>query len=320
MVKGTLPGSPSGTSWPSPTLERHLMARSIPAWLYHFTSTAGLIGIANDEALFSTHIAYLNDTAERHHAMGIVVEAITARKNREDLPHEREFFRQALGFTSTRRAYAPRTFVTSFAETESLAMYRMYCLPDEGYAIGVPGDRLSLMAERQKFELYPCIYDVDEQRQIADELVESILTDFRRENEKKEELKRSRGTPPMSLWFNGMLIPWAGELWSNFAPLFKHPSFEGEKEWRIVKTLRGDSNDKLFSRKGIRGITPYIRFRLLRSSELYPTSPYQPHNHLNITPGPSGVDALLRKEAVEMLFESFEPVSVGGQYDTPYRA
>jgi hypothetical protein len=115
-----------------------------------------------------------------------------------------------------------------------------------------------------------------------------------------------------------MLIPWAGALWSNFAPLFKHPSFEGEKEWRIVKTLRGDSKDKLFSRKGIRGITPYIRFRLLRSAELYQTSP--PRNHLDIRPGPSGVDALLRKEAVEMLFASFEPVSVGSEYDTPYRA
>jgi hypothetical protein len=87
---------------------------------------------------FSTHIAHLNDAGERHQAMKIVTDAITARKNQEDLPDERDFFEGALRYTST-PAIAPRTFVTSFAETESLAMYRMYCPPNEGYAIKFRG-------------------------------------------------------------------------------------------------------------------------------------------------------------------------------------
>ena len=156
-----------------------LMARTAPEWLYHFTSLNGLIGIATDQALFSTHIAYLNDTAERLYGMEIISRALAAIRQQDSLViSEREFLDQVVSYIKLPIGPGLQTFVTSFAKTESLAMYRMYCPPDEGHALRVTGHRLSLMASRQNFALQPCIYGATEQQQVAQELVQSLFSSF----------------------------------------------------------------------------------------------------------------------------------------------
>jgi hypothetical protein len=128
-------------SWNSPTYEKLMGEAKIPDRLFHFTSDTGLIGIAGTEkpskpALFATHIAYLNDTAERLLGLRLILRALEMKKAESGRTSEEKYF---LATTIKRfdlfRHNAPRTFVTSFAGCENLPMYRMYAPPDEGHAL-----------------------------------------------------------------------------------------------------------------------------------------------------------------------------------------
>jgi hypothetical protein len=305
MIKPPKTG-PSGDriSWASPTYDRLIRSATVPKELFQFTSDFGLIGIAKEEALFATHIGYLNDTAERLRGVEMVAEALRVKlANGVADVQEKEFLEQAVKYVALLKRVAPMTFLTSFAASESLQMYRLYAPPNEGHALKISGTRLALSAQRQRFQLLPCIYEPPEHEAIVDELVESLLDSYRHECQNRESLRRiGQLVPSPGFWFAGAVIGFANELVTTYAPVFKHVSFAAEHEWRLIKTLRGDSPDRPRSRKGIRGITPYIHLKLERGANLYPGTAHLGEHMLEIHHGPSGTEDQLREAATRMLF------------------
>jgi hypothetical protein len=94
----------------------------------------------------------------------------------------------------------------------------------------------------------------------------------------------------------------------------------------LVKTLPWTVTEELKSRKGIRGITPYILFLIERGVDLYPdegdvrraTDMIEIH-HVGDDQLYATATKTAAETATEMLFSSFEQV---GQriYGTPYKA
>jgi hypothetical protein len=159
----------------SVTLDEH-RSEPVPTMLYHFTSSEGLIGIVECEALYATDLAYLNDTEERRHGIR-VFERVMDRAKADIVEKEHKALQGLLRRINL--AAEAQAFVASFAGQKSLAMYRMYCPPNDGYSLGIPGGRLDGMAKANGFLLHPCIYNLQIQERICEELIDSFIKGFR---------------------------------------------------------------------------------------------------------------------------------------------
>jgi hypothetical protein len=207
-------------------------------------------------------------------------------------------------------------------------MYRMYCPEDDGYSIGFPARLLRSMAQAQKFSLWPCIYNVEKQTKIIQQLVERIVRDFDDyRNSGDGSAVRQRNTENIDLWYGNQIGNIASDLIMFRLILFKHPSFEHESEWRLIRTITTYQVDDSKGRDGrecwdkghfryrvsIRGVTPYILFWLddfkLQSSE---------ENRLWIELAPSSIRGSLREPAVELMFRKFS--ATARTFDTSYQA
>lgn len=63
-------------SVPTPTLMAvpDIQDDALPESLYHYTDAAGLLGILDNNSLYATHVAYLNDSQELAYGMQMAVE------------------------------------------------------------------------------------------------------------------------------------------------------------------------------------------------------------------------------------------------------
>jgi hypothetical protein len=190
--------------------------------LYHFTSSASLLGIVKDKALFATHIEFLNDTGEHRHGVEIFQEVLAEFLATPGRPNsEIEFVSYIKRHVDMARHEGPLMFLTSFAGSKSLAMFRMYCAPNDGYCLGVSRERLSLLAEDQGFELLKCIYHEEEQSQIARELIELQLQEFRTVLDERNR-KKARGEPvpsPPERFYTNQVINFTRTLARSYFPL-----------------------------------------------------------------------------------------------------
>jgi len=48
--------------------------------LFHYTTPAGLLGIASERKIWATHVQFLNDATELRHAVDLIVEDLDRRK------------------------------------------------------------------------------------------------------------------------------------------------------------------------------------------------------------------------------------------------
>jgi hypothetical protein len=75
----------------SSTLDKH-KEQKVPPCLFHFTSSNSLIGIVEKRALFSTHIAFMNDLGERRYGLDIVRSVVRRMLEVSNISiHEKEF-------------------------------------------------------------------------------------------------------------------------------------------------------------------------------------------------------------------------------------
>jgi hypothetical protein len=272
MVKGPFP-APETT--PSPTLNA-LRDRSPPEFLYHYASNAAMIGIAEAGSVYATHIHFLNDTGEMRYGRVLLFDEIDMIVKGLTSDDERDFVEQIRNNVAFYSEISP-AFLTSFCDDLSLAMFRMYCLPDEGFALGIDGPELRGLAKGQLGELSPCSYCESEQRAICRELIEGML-----------DLYRSQKPQSQVKHFNLQYASYpANTILRSVLPLFKHQSFKAEREWRVILSQTAQMRFRL----GIRGITPYVLFPLKPGA-----TPF-----MRVLTGPSSTDFLLRQKATKLL-------------------
>lgn len=204
-----------------------------PQRLWHYTSGAGARGIFTSGTLWAGHLGYMNDSSEFDHAVALSLEI--SRRLRDQLEdHEAGLERWIKYLTdSPPESWKPNVFAVSLSESEDLlSQWRAYGTGGGGpFCIGLPSETLRQQTARTKvprsrWRLVRCIYDLQEQKTMLEELMRANLQ-WAAESDADPHTETSR--TGADLEFSALF---AG-VWGT-APIFKHPAFSEEREWRLV--------------------------------------------------------------------------------------
>jgi hypothetical protein len=216
--------------------------------LYHYTSSAGFMGIVGKAEIWATHTQYLNDHREYRHAVDKVREQIQAQREFGDPSHRRILDEMRDGLEGIE---SMNVCVCSFSEArDSLSQWRAYCGGSSGFSIGFSGEFIKAVADQNCWYLAPCIYDPKEQSDLVSALVSEVL-----------EQNIARAAAPEEHDY----MPPGGNLNAylhRFAPILKDCSFRDEKEWRLISRPLMCSNGSFDFRDGNSMLIPYYKLRL----------------------------------------------------------
>jgi Protein of unknown function (DUF2971) len=256
-----------------------------PPVVYHYTTTAGLLGILNTQKIWATDLAYLNDAAELSYGMGLVLETVTKLLTSKSefaypralVPMYASIFEIAL--QSMRGVIS--TFVTCFCEEpDLLGQWRGYAVGG-GYAIGFDSAELRTRTSTVvSLPLVPVVYDPTQQADVIEavttraltqliELIEragkeSVLTRLLHARSLSGILGEAMKEDFQSLTKDDLLA-----LFARCAQL-KDPAFREEREWRLCDLTVIRSGKDVDFRAGHLGLIPYIKIPLSVNTQLLP--------------------------------------------------
>lgn len=240
---------------------------STPDVLFHYTTIPGIIGIATNRHLWATSIRHLADAKEFSYAHQMLASTLRDRASTSTqdiiatvdaiLAHLIRAGESKLSFSGSLGSI----FVTSFSSKgDLLSQWRAYC-PSGGYALGFRSEILLKLASEHGFELRQCSYDEEEHRRECERVTATVLTAVA---DIPVDVRKSLiGTPTkISIEALSALYPIQHRMLreiQTFAPVWKHPSFREEAEWRLVsKPLERP----IKYRPGRTAIVPYVEFRI----------------------------------------------------------
>jgi hypothetical protein len=208
-----------------------------PDLLFHYTSSAGLAGIIESGKVWTSKITYLNDNSELQLALDYIKNEIKLQKKgvrATRTKEELEAMSRSLAYIDT-----VNVSVASFTEMgNQLSQWRGYCQIGNGYSLGFNGAKLrQKVHEKDGFHLLPCIYDEEQHKRLAKELVDHYPT---------QDLRDLKKTFSDAVLF--------------YAPLIKSATFREEREWRLI-TPPLSYVDGSF-RQGAHSLIPYWEFEI----------------------------------------------------------
>jgi len=237
------------TADPSPPTQAH------PEIIYHYCSAASFLKIVESKSIRLSSIYYMNDAMEGFWLRQLAVEHIQGLADLDDVM--RGHLEKVIGDQSR-----DSTFCACFSEDEdSLSQWQAYADDGRGFAIGFDPVHFDLTKPKERgasLQLTSVEYDVEQQRQIAKTALDRARRAFR-------EPARNPGLQMMRQVFVPMVV--RGQVWREAARC-KHPSFSGEKEWRLVhRPVIGEDEGEFrvenalsalqfFERRGL--LVPYI--------------------------------------------------------------
>lgn len=202
--------------------------------LWHYTTSAGLIGIIEKNCLWATNVFYLNDSTEFMHGISIAKDILQRIKNKlgDDEKERMERFEKDLSYISPTHNRPVYVSCLSTAKDE-LSQWRAYS-KGGGFSIGFPRDELKKSTQKQKpkFDLKECIYDENKQKEIINDLIKKIAIPC---IENPETLYCVMPRTPQEI--SALVCQRSNEfIWELYhvCSTLKHPSFEREEEWRLV--------------------------------------------------------------------------------------
>ena len=219
--------------------------------VYHYTNANGLIGIVNSKQLWATKIQYLDDKSELIHAFSVAESIIHRMKRETNNDHVEELLERIP--EDFERVEHVNVFVFSFSSVRDLlSQWRAYC-PDGGYALGFDPRVIEKLANRQGFKFVKCVYNEKEQESIVERNLKDHLSSFQ-ENLKtaKNGEEKDRLIVDSSRQAVGML--------ASVSPIFKHPSFMEEQEFRLVSELKASTDKAINCRNKLNLVIPYYEF------------------------------------------------------------
>jgi len=268
---------------------RRRAKRSRPKIVYHYTNSAGLLGIVKSRAIWATNIEYLNDANEFRYARDVAENVIGQLPEQSECELSSRLRQSVLESIREARASSASgsVFVTSFSEFgDSLSQWRGYGAQIGGYALGFTLGSLFVLEDRDPFAkqaeathrevssqnlppaleddrrrlkiaVIPCLYNQREQKQLVVDwyqhlprLLRSIWKDPNKRPVADEDLSR----------LASIMLEW-------IAPAFKDPAFHEEHEWRLVIDLGDEYPSLPRVRAGQTTLIPYVSVPLADSEE-----------------------------------------------------
>jgi hypothetical protein len=225
-------------------------------FLYHYTTPDGLIGIVENRTLWATDVFYLNDSEE--FALGIQIardymKDLKEKANSEPSVGRLEWLLKELKGIGPKRKKS--VYVSSLSvKDDQLSQWRAYCAGG-GFAIGFKVGKLKELATAQGFVLEECIYELNEQKQLITEAVDSIAIPWLNSSTPWPE---QPGEGPRF----EIHLRLVGEL-SRLSPRLKNKGFLEEKEYRLISepsALYVEGQVNFRNQRGL--VVPYREFEL----------------------------------------------------------
>lgn len=260
------------TAWPAPEIERLLddafaswLARSVPSddqTLFHYTDLAGLRGILASRSFWLTHAFALNDPSELGYGVALVDREIhdVLAAHVPDTPAH-----QALTVlrTSVQNAFGllHHAFLTSFCEDgDLLSQWREYGARGGGYAVGIRvSDQTHLGVPDTDYEnpnpyFRKVLYDPAEQQRLVRTFLDAYVIAVANAMQGSARGLHPEERPVAPVW----MASHAANYFFDLAVSFKHPAFEEEQEWRLIRVLVDHADaDQLCFREARGELVPY---------------------------------------------------------------
>ena len=190
--------------------------------LYHYTDQNGFMGIFSNRSLWATKIQYLNDHNEYYLAIRIATEIINERIDNEENFDIKFTYQEFLRRTELMSDI--NLCVCSLTEQgDLLSQWRGYSSKLGGYSIGFDLQGIKSIAERNGFDLVPCIYDEENQSKKVESIIDQAI------NLVGEDVEYG---------INRKSIAFFDESLIKLAPTLKDKNFSEEAEWRLVSIVK----------------------------------------------------------------------------------
>jgi hypothetical protein len=255
--------------------------------LYHYTTQKGLLGIIDSRSLWFTNIFYLNDASEFKYIFKLVQDELNLKVQNalRGLIYQNEpliigFLKDTLKFVDLNEYVT--FFVFSFSEEkDQLSQWRGYCGNEGGYCVEFDVEKiLAFINTNQMFKLEKCVYEKQTQRRFIRERIEESYADLNK-NEVVEVIKKIPGIripaidlvkPPTATEKELKKIQkvqgfFLSELFLN-APVYKHPKFYEEHEWRLYSIFAKGFPTEFRSSKSM--LIPYKEIQIVKNSKEMP--------------------------------------------------
>jgi hypothetical protein len=225
-----------------------------PDTLWHYTDAPGFFGLLQNNELWFSDAAFLNDSSEMSYAVDLTEKIVKSRlESLEAGPTVREYLEAFTRSIINKRehlkeyGFVTPAFVSCFCEEpDSLHLWRAYTKGGHGYSIGLFPDHMinklepirigsrsvsnqSLSERWEHFLPVLCrvIYDEKKQTLIVNNLLDLLIQAI---NEAPEDF-------PLGDVNNLHRVITMSRMFTLFylcLICFKHPTFKDEREWRLI--------------------------------------------------------------------------------------
>lgn len=225
--------------------------------LYHYTESAGFHGILSNKTMWATHIQFLNDSSEFHHALKIILYRINQAISENRSEH---IAKMLLAIKELVENIVPNTFIISFSENRDvLSQWRGYC-PNGGYNIAFSPSAWNSLLEQNSYSIVKCQYEEEDQLALVNCLLESAIVAF-----PTFDPRPFFGNPYIS--YTQEDLPrlfasfWFWNRTQKLATAIKNRAFKEEGEWRLIGGLKVTKIQHHTRMKGSL-LVPYQNFRI----------------------------------------------------------
>lgn len=214
----------------SVAVARQFQIEPPPATLFHYTSTAALIPIVQDNELWLSDATFLNDRVEVHHGRRIARDRLVAASAWQ-IPHEAQAMMSA-ALVRFEREPDPTVYVVCFSlEPDDLAQWRGYGQGNAPIAIEFQPDPL-MFGYTSEGSLKRVQYDVNEQEWTFDQVLRAYADTY------SEDVRAPRPSPrpepiPIEEERDLCADKLYHDLW-RYIVSCKSPAFKSEREVRFV--------------------------------------------------------------------------------------
>lgn len=192
----------------------------IPSPLYHYTSSAGLLGILETKKIWATKIHYLNDSSELSLGLKYIRQEINSQKEGENSTRRVQELDELLDVLLALEGI--NIGVVSFtANGDQLSQWRGYSKIGNGYSLGFDGEKVNdQVLGKEGYLFIPCIYNEEDHKLLAKELVDYGRVVGHSQRDKAES------SPFHAMEFKRAVL--------LVASMIKSKAFKEEEEWRLV--------------------------------------------------------------------------------------
>lgn len=201
---------------------------SMPSYLYHYTTGAGLVGIFDTNKIWASNVLYMNDRMEVLLGVHMAHKIIEEKRESSDSQEVKDFLGKMIHVLDPSK-WLFDFYVACFSEKDDdLGQWRGYGEMGSGYNLGIFPEELERGAGvgiKPNVGLRKVIYDEQQQKNTIAAAVDKAC----------EFLEREMGRGLISLGLVELRLEQnLFQLLLEFAVCFKDKAFKDEGEWRLI--------------------------------------------------------------------------------------